>query len=476
MLLAPTLASNAAESLDAANNPQADLLHLLRRSAFGTTPAEWRAAEKIGPWGWVERQLDYESIDDSAIEALIAEYLPTVAMTQEALNELSGDEEFTPQRIAAELKLATIARAAYSPRRLYEMMVDFWSNHFNITHQDVNTRILKTADDRAVIRPHAMGLFADMLNASARSPAMLYYLDNYSNTVDGPNENYARELMELHTIGVEGGYSEDDVKEVARCLTGWGISRRPNGGLFRFYPRLHDQGEKTVLGVTIPAGGGMEDGQTVLDMLAAHASTANYIADKLCRRFVADERSPALVERVAGRFSDSGGNIRESLSELLFSNDFFATKGRKFKRPMELLTSAVAALDVDWSEGGIRTLRQSLNLLGQLPFDWAPPTGYPDTASAWVSSSALINRWNEMLALGAGRKPGLLVDYSVLTDSANSPEELADAIIDALLHEPIVATDRQILVDYLRAGGNRFRELTPIAVALVVASPYFQYR
>jgi len=469
-----TFAANAA-AVDSSAGERA-LLHALRRTGFGISPEEWALGRRMGVYGWLERQLDYESIDDSALEGWIAEHLPTVGMATEDIDRAARDDRLTPQRVAAELQMASIARALFSPRRLYEMMVDFWTNHFNVAHQDINTRLLKTADDRDVIRANAMGAFPALLQASARSPAMLYYLDNYSNTADGPNENYARELLELHTLGVDGGYTEQDVAEVARCLTGWSVSLRPVRGLFRFYPQLHDQGAKTVLGETIAAGGGMEDGQRVLDLLARHPSTANHIAAKLCRRFVADEPEPALVERVALRFSDSAGDVRETLAELLFSDAFFASAGAKFKRPLELLGSAVAALNIVPGEAGLGTLRASLNLLGQSPFGWAPPTGYPDRASNWVSSSALINRWNECLILGSGNKPDLPVDFAPVTAAAQSAEQLADAIVDTLLHASVAPADRRILVDFLTAGGERFRELAPAAAALVIASPYFQYR
>ena len=458
-------------------DPLSTLAHVVKRTAFGITPAEWTLAKYMGTEAWVDYQLDYQAIDDSAVEAAIAANLPTVSMTTPELDARVQAGEIEPAQVAAELKAATLYRALYSPRRLYEIMVDFWSNHLNISHQDAPLRLLKSTDDREVIRPNAMGRFRDLLGASAHSPAMLYYLDNHTNTVAGPNENYARELMELHSLGVEGGYTEGDVQEVARCLTGWGISRFPVRGLFRYYPRDHDDGAKSVLGLTIPAGGGSNDGEQVLDLLAGYPSTTAYIALKLCRRLVADNPPDALVQRVADRFSASGGDIRATLEELLYSDEFMRAGEAKLKRPMEYVTSAMGALGAQPDNQGIRTLMNNLRLMGQSPFDWSPPTGYPDVASAWTSTSALINRWNYGISVASGRLPGIPMDYSALTTQANSAEELADLLIDALLmYGGMKSQDRQILVDFIAAAGPRFRERAPAAAGVILSSSYFQYR
>ena len=472
-----TLSIPGGPLLPVPTDPLSTLAHVVKRTAFSVTDAEWAQAQSMGPEAWIAYQLDYQAIDDSAVEAAIAANLPTVAMSTPELDALVRAGELQPGQVAAELKAATLYRALYSPRRLYEIMVDFWTNHLNIAHQDGPTRLFKTADDREVIRPNAMGNFRELLVASAHSPAMLYYLDNHTNTVAGPNENYARELMELHTLGVEGGYDETDVQEVARCFTGWAISRRPVRGLFQYYPRLHDDGPKSVLGLTIDAGGGISDGEQVLDLLAWHDATAGYIALKLCRRLVADDPPDALVQRVAGRFSASAGDIRSTLEELLHSDEFMQAAEAKLKRPMEYVASAVGALAVQPDNQGVRTLMNNLRLMGQSPFDWSPPTGYPDVASAWISTSALINRWNYGISVASGRLPGVPVDYSTITSRANSAGELADLLIEALLlYGGMASLDRQILVDFIAAAGPRFRERASAAAGLILSSSYFQYR
>ena len=460
----------------AQRDPDSTLLHVMRRTTFGFSPDEWEAARELGWEAWLETQLQPETLDDSAVEAAIADEAPTVFWSLEELEAALQGDELQPAQVGNALVGATLYRALYSPRRLYELVVDFWSNHFNI-HQRQSTvlTVLKTIDDREVIRPHAFGRFRDLLGASAHSPAMLNYLDNASNRADGPNENYARELMELHTLSVSGGYTEEDVREVARCFTGWGIGRRGSRrGRFQFYPRHHDDGSKTVLGTLIPAGGGEKDGEQVLDLLAAHPSTAEFIAFKLCRRLVADQPPDDLVATVAARFRATDGDIRETLRTLLFSDAFLDSADAKFRRPMEYLCSLAKALDLDLDARGLHDLGRGLRDLGQSPFAWSPPTGYPDVASAWDSTAALLGRWNH--AWFAARSRRLGADFSPYTQGADSPEVLADRLIDGLLHRPMAEADRRRVVDYLAAGGRRFTRLAPDAAALILAASDFQYR
>ena len=288
-----------------------------------------------------------------------------------------------PQRIMADLHASRILRAVYSERQLQEVMVDFWTNHFNVFAGKGADRWLLPAYDRDTIRPNAMGKFSTLLQATAQSPAMLFYLDNFQSVSPntgqrlrvpeqrkrGINENYARELMELHTLGVDGGYTQKDVQEVARCFTGWTIFQprggaaavnallgeggRRNAGTFFFNARTHDDGEKTVLGHKIPAGGGMKDGLMVLDILARHRSTAKFIAAKLVRHFVSDNPPPALVDRVAAAFTKSDGDIRETVKAIFFSPEFNSTAAyrAKIKRPFELAISAIRALGADTNGG-----------------------------------------------------------------------------------------------------------------------------
>ena len=237
-------------------------------------------------------------------------------------------------------------RQMFSQRQLYEVMVEFWSDHFNIHLVNGLGPTLKPEDDRQVIRAHALGNFRDLLHASAKSPSMLFYLDNFFNLASAPNENYARELMELHTLGVDGGYTENDVKEVARCFTGWSI-RFPGDtsgdyGTFVFLPAVHDNNAKVVLQNSITAGGGQSDGEQVLDILAAHPSTAQFIATKLCRRFISDTRTQPVIDAVAAAFTQSGGDIKTTLRALFATDAFRNTADLKFTRPAEYLSATGA--------------------------------------------------------------------------------------------------------------------------------------
>ncbi|HEX6186050.1 MAG TPA: DUF1800 domain-containing protein [Pyrinomonadaceae bacterium] len=396
-----------------------------------------------------------------------------------------------PQRIMYELNSSRILRAVYSERQLQEVMVDFWTNHFNVFAQKGADRWFLTSYDRDVIRPNALGNFRDLLEATAKSPAMLFYLDNFQSvspnaqqnrrgmrrmqqgdgemrpggllggrrmnrrqaqrrmereqqqqpqgegqmTAEQPrpqpqrmrrgiNENYARELMELHTLGVDGGYTQKDVQEVARAFTGWTINAPRGAGLygaaadesragtFFFNPRTHDPGEKTVLGVKVPAGGGVEDGRKVLDVLVAHPSTAKFIATKLARKFVSDTPDPALVRRVADAFRKSNGDIKTTLRALFTSPEFNSAEARraKIKTPFELAASALRTLG---AEVEVRpALIQWVARMGEPLYGYQAPTGYPDEAAYWVNTGALLERLNFSLALVSNRIPGARVDLA----------------------------------------------------------------
>ncbi|HZE63117.1 MAG TPA: DUF1800 domain-containing protein [Pyrinomonadaceae bacterium] len=393
-----------------------------------------------------------------------------------------------PQRITSELQASRILRAVYSERQLQEVMVDFWTNHFNVFAGKGADRWLLVSYDRDTIRPHAMGSFSDLLLATAQSPAMLFYLDNFQsvspNAPAGPgyfgnqrpgaqrnplaqlmrggaqnrpapsmtnnpqqqrpqqqarrgiNENYARELMELHTLGVDGGYTQKDVQEVARCFTGWTIFAprgggaaaqammngpradvlRENAGRFFFNPRVHDDGEKTVLSHKIPAGGGIKDGLTVLDILAHQPATAKFIATKLVRHFVSDNPPPALVDRVAATFLKSNGDIRETLRAIFFSPEFNSPEAyrAKVKRPFELAISAVRTLGGETNGGP--GLHQWIARMGEPLYGFQTPNGYSDAAESWVNTGGLLERLNFGLTLASNRIPGTRVDLKRFLD------------------------------------------------------------
>jgi len=405
-----------------------------------------------------------------------------------------------PQRISAELQASRILRAVYSERQLQEVMVDFWTNHFNVFAGKGADRWLLTAYDRDTIRPNTMGKFSDLLLATAQSPAMLFYLDNFQsvspNAPSGPgagqrllnqqrgglfggllqrnrnpeggapqqpvnaqrqrrgiNENYARELMELHTLGVDGGYTQKDVQEVARCFTGWTIFAprgaaaatqamlngpradmlRENAGRFFFNPRTHDDGEKIVLGHKIPAGGGIKDGLTVLDILAHSPATAKFIATKLVRHFVSDNPPPGLVDSVAATFTRSQGDIREMLRTIFFSPEFNSADAYrvKIKRPFELTISAIRTLGGETTGGP--QLHQWIARMGEPLYGFQTPNGYSDLAESWVNTGGLLERFNFGLMLASNRIPGTSVDLKQFVSSGSGQSLNKSQIMDRFL-------------------------------------------
>ena len=334
-----------------------------------------------------------------------------------------------PQMVVTELQRAALLRAVYSERQLYELMVDFWENHFSIFANKDADRYLLTSYDRDTIRPFVMGRFRDLLGATAHSPAMLFYLDNWRSSVARPypatkdkpagtdgglNENYARELMELHTLGVDGGYTQKDVQEVARSFSGWTIQKPNEEGLFLYRPGLHDNGEKVVLGHKIPAGGGIADGERVLDILATHPATAHFIATKLARRFISDDPPLALIDRAAAVFLKTDGSIRETLRAIITSPEFFAVTSyrAKMRSPLEYAAAALRALNAETD--GDRPVLDAIGRMGQPVFGRITPDGYADRASQWLSSGAMLARFNFASALATNRIRGTNVDVPKL--------------------------------------------------------------
>lgn len=439
--------------------------HVLNRLAYGPRPGDVEALRREGVERWIARQLAPETIPDAAAETAAARYrslnmdtrdltaayrqLQMARRQQQAMSPTADSMPAAARRAAAgltqeqrasarmvqlavpEVAAAKIARAVLSERQLHEIMVDFWENHFSVFAGKGQTRLFIASYDRDVIRPRALGNFRDLLGAVARSPAMLFYLDNWQSAADstretlaggrvgaarrgvaqqggrprGLNENYARELMELHTLGVDGGYTQQDVVEVARALTGWSLDLRE--GTFVFRRAMHDAEAKTVLGTRLPAGRGVEDGERVLDLLARHPSTARHVSRKLVVRFVSDSAPPALVERCAATFTRTDGDIRETLRCVVTSPEFFSASAHraKVKTPFELVASALRAANAapDASPRAAQLLAQ----LGQPPFGRQTPDGWPDRAEEWLSSGAMVNRVNFTLAVAARRVPGI---------------------------------------------------------------------
>jgi uncharacterized protein (DUF1800 family) len=458
------------------------VMHIINRLTFGPTDVLWQHVRGIGADAFIEEQLNPETIDDSAFEATYADQFLQLEWSTAEL--FAGVESDAVQRLSAQMIGNWVFRATYSQRQLYERMVHFWTDHFNIFSGNRLAAILKPADERDVIRPHALGRFRDILGASAHSPAMLLYLDNFTSRKEAPNENYARELLELHTLGVDGGYTEDDVQEVARCFTGWSIvpPRNPLGlpedriGTFYFNPRAHDTGEKVVLGHTIPAGGGEEDGEMVLDILARHPATARFISNKLIRRFVADDPPQALVERCANVFMESNGDIRRVMGTLLRSVEFWNAPP-KFKRPFEYFISAVRPLNYDLRmRGFLAVFVDVMRNLGQIPFGRPSPDGYPDIQAYW--SSNLLMRWNIAIVAAHGNINGNEYDVIGLLQDNNIPleaEPIIDFMAQHLYGRALDDDESRIIFEHINSGNGEPQYIAD-ALALLMAAPAYQYR
>ena len=450
-------------------------LHFANRISFGATGDFIQSIKQFGYEAILERQLDHLAIDDGGLEELLYENLPTLGATP---RELIENDEFQ-QQAPRQLITASLFRQIFSPRQLFERMVEFWSDHFNVSIFDGPVRFLKTVEDREIMRPLALTRFRDILHANAKSPAMLYYLDNYTNTAEGPNENYARELMELHTLGVDGGYTEQDVLEVARALTGWTILRRT--GTFRFDVGAHDYGEKTVLGVTIPFGGGVSDGETVLDILANHPSTARFISFKLARRFVSDQPPQSLVDKLTATFIATDGHIPSLLRSLFSSSEFWQNRETKTKRPIDFINSTLRTLGLGGDQRIIRFIRARLETLAQTPFGWHAPNGYADVAGYWTNTSALINRWNTVSSAVFETPAENIVGW--LGDAA-SPNQIITAMSAASLHRKITPEDKTTVLQSIFAAQPPDLPLPPraleyygrVVLIALLSSRHFQLR
>ncbi|MEP6733636.1 MAG: DUF1800 domain-containing protein [bacterium] len=379
-----------------------DTTRLLRRITYGVTDADVTAARKYGFRGFMERQLDYTHIDDSTVDAFIVAKYPLLS---QSATQLFSATAFVVQ---GQLQQATVYRAAFSNRQLYERMVEFWSDHFNISI--VKVGYLKAVDDRDVIRKHALGSFRDLLFASAKSGAMMAYLDQNQSRSGSPNQNYAREIMELHTLGVSGGYTQTDVAELSRVLTGWTIAGR---GDFSFNPAIHDWGTKTVLGVTIPAGSpslgaaGIKEGEQMINVLLDHPSTATFIATKMLRWFLSYDPDPTQIAAVASTYTATNGDIKSMIRATL-NSAWLRTAPMKLKRPFHLIASALRTMSPTVT--GVVNVNGQLQSTGQPLYIWETPDGYPDKVEYWAGN--VMTRWN-FASFFAGLSTGeVIVDAS----------------------------------------------------------------
>jgi uncharacterized protein (DUF1800 family) len=439
------------------------LLKLLRRTTYGITNDDVTSAYGLGFERYIEDQFD-ANLPDAACNQRLAAF-PTIAQTTQELYPLDST------LVNNEIAYATITRAIYSKRQLFERMVEFWSDHFN-TSINVVSRF-KTAEVRDVYRTYAFGTFSQMLHGSAASTAMILYLNSDRNTRTAPNQNYAREVMELHTLGVDGGYTQQDVAEVARCFTGWryyGNTNDARAGTSYFDRTRHDLNTKTVLGNTIAANGGVEDGLRVLQILAEHPSTARFVSTKLLRWFLDYEPSSTLVADVAAEFTRKGGDMKAVLRRILTYDQVMAAPPL-FKRPHHYVMSCLRALRADMTR--LDTLRGTyLAGMGQTPFTWGPPDGYPHDYAYW--GTLVLPRWNFAFNLPNGSVGGAVVDVPLLMTGATTAAQIADRIDTLVFRDEMPRADKAALVTYLRPDPPTLARIRD-AIGLALASPAFQW-
>ena len=499
------------------------IIQALNRLTFGSRPGDALKVRAIGLDTWIDQQLHPERINDSAIERFVARY-PALNQDQndllqqyaeqqrerrEARREMadstramSGTDSVAMRRqlqqrynltrqVVTQLQSSRVARAVASERQLQEVMTDFWENHFSIYAQKGGPEPYYLTDfDQNVIRPRALGKFRDLLEAVAQSPAMLFYLDNARSMAEstrptlaaqgmrqrqqrqrpGLNENYGRELLELHTLGVDGGYTQQDVINVARAFTGWTIKPPAQGGGFVFRPQLHDAGEKIVLGHKLAAGRGMEDARDVLDILAKHPATARFISFKLARRFVSDAPPKALVDHAAQVYLETDGDIREVVRSIITSPEFYSRQAfrSKVKSPFEVVVSAMRALNV--APDSTPRTAQVIAFLGQPIFGHQAPNGWPETGESWMNTGAILNRINFGMAVGAGRLPGVNIRSIPALDTIRSAprEKQVDVVVATLLNGMVSPDTRAVLLSGEHpmlangAGGNAIKDMSPV--------------
>jgi uncharacterized protein (DUF1800 family) len=492
--------------------------HALSRLSFGARPGDVERVRTMGVDRWIESQFHPSQIVDERAEgfldrfviykktaAELAEEYPrpkVVAGQQPQLDSVQLRQlQMATRQTQVELMSGRVARAVLTDRQLNEVMTDFWLNHFNIfAAKGPPERYLLPSFEVRTIRPNALGKFRTLLGAVVKDPAMLFYLDNWQSQADsgrprllvpggrggrggiapnaqqmaalrrrggGLNENYGRELLELHTLGVDGGYSQQDVINAARALTGWTM-RTPASGEFFFNPAFHDAGEKTVLGHRLAAGRGIEDGEELLDIVARHPSTARYIAFKLARRFVSDTPPGALVDRAAATFTATDGDIAAVMRTIIGSPEFWSRTAyrSKVKSPFEVVVSALRAVDAQ-GDGTPQTANM-ISTLGQPVYGHQAPNGWPETGDQWMNTGAILNRINFGIALAANRVPGASAfGWSGAAELRSAPlEQQVDGVANALLGGEVSPDTRRILL----SGENPFLKAAPAPDATMTAA------
>jgi len=514
----------------AALTPQDSALHALNRLAYGPRPGDVPRVAAEGVMRWIDRQLFPDRIDDDRLAErerrfdilrydrgdLAAMY--TAAQRERRERKLAagqtadgsdsaGAQHAAPlpkqadpmipksNRLANEFADLAVVRAALSERQLYEVMVDFWTNHFNVYFAKGADRFLTPDYIEHTIRPRAMGKFQDLLIATARSPAMLFYLDNWESVAPGTsppfplsarrrggqgvrpvpkgiNENYARELLELHTLGVDGGYTQQDVIDVARIFTGWSIERPQQGGDFEFHDWAHDRGEKLVLGVWFEGGHDMDEGIRLLKLLANHPATMHHVSRKLCQRFVNDDPPDGCVDDAVAAWKHSSGDMGEVLRAIFHGPDFWAAANvrAKVKTPLEFVVSAARAVAAEPDTSP--RLAQVVARLGEPLYLHVAPDGYPEREAAWVNSGALLDRMNAAVALASGKLPGVTVVLDSIV-SAGDPDQLIGAVNEKILSGTMSENTKQVLRRELAGIGDP-AQARALAVGLAIGGPEFQ--
>jgi uncharacterized protein (DUF1800 family) len=487
-------AATGATGVDGSTFVSSDpLLHLLRRATYGPTPESIAEIRRLGAQGWLDRQLDPGSIGDGLGESLAGRF-PLIDLSTVQVRDLlrAGQVENYDWTISFRVSVAAIARGVWSKRQLFELMADFWANHLNVPTPGGDVWDSRADYDRTVIRKHALGTFADLLKASARHPAMLTYLDNRSSNKRAPNENYGRELLELHTVGLV--YGEKDVRNAARLLTGMTVDGDSGGYVYR--SAEHATGAVTVLDfkhANASASGGEAAALKLLDHLALHPETARHIATKLCVRFVADLPPMSLIGKLAKVYLDNKSAIRPVLKALFSSPEFAASRGHKLRTPLEDVLGTVRALGLGPEKSGTAALEELYWILksaGHAPMGWVPPDGYPDIADAWTSPAGQLMRWNAHLNLAAGWWPSGLDRPADLRKALIGPSrpatygKLIDAVAKRLVGRTLKAAHSRALADFygkspastLHSGDPVLSYTFPHLVAMILNSPYYAVR
>jgi uncharacterized protein (DUF1800 family) len=433
------------------------VLHLLRRATFGPTPDSVAEVKRTGIDAWIERQLDPDQVPDPGGDEVNRVY-PYLAMD---IPQLRGAVDDNQRRDPMkQLGRATIGRQVWTSRQLYEVMADFWANHLNIQNPLDDGWDSRTDWDRTVIRRDALGRFSDMLLASARHPAMMGYLDNAASERRAVNENYGRELLELHTVGIDGGYTEADVRNCAYVMTGRTVDK---DGAFRYEPRRHWTGAVTVMGWTHPnknAAEGLAVGDSLVRYLATHASTARYLARKLAVRFVTDNPPGPLVDRLAKAYLDNGTAVAPVLRVLFRSLEFWIATGLKTRRPLENLVATARVVGMrpgDGTDQALDTLYTEADRLGHAPLSWGPPDGFPDVAGAWQSAHGMLGTWNAHRTIVQGRVKGVQYpppEQLIGGNGSTTMSGFLDAIAQRLVFQPLTAPQKEAVLTYLGMPGD----------------------